>query len=291
VSLFAAAAMSTGASSTVLLAALAIMDATLLGLCLLLRWILRRLRPKVRTGAPTTIRRLPQAPSCTAASSTAVRSTAVRSTAAMTARSSGTAGLAITGVVGAGPDGPYTAPLSRETCAWYRLQSFRRKQGVTELYSNSVQWEKVSELTSEGDVVITDGTGSVRLSMTDVAHVGGWFARSTSAPRRPATGGKLAQAGTALLSGTGLRQDEYVMPVGAQVTVLGDLVVTSGRVRPAPGADRLVATPLSVTAWDAEQAAAGAGARRTALLVYGICGAMALLVNIGLLWAALRAGG
>ncbi len=253
------------ASPSLLFGSLAVINVVFVGLFFLVRWTLSAFRPQAPSGSPTTISRLPGGSSADGGPSTNIPS------------------VAISGVAAAGPDGPFTSPLSRETCAWYRLQSFKRRQGI-----DDVHWEKVSELISEGDVVITDGTGTVRLSMADVEHFGGWFVRSTSQPRRPVQG-SAGRVGTALLGRSGLRQDEYVIPVGARVTLLGNLVTVDGRVRPAPGAPKLVATPMSVEAWQADQAALRVRVRRTRVLTYATCAVMVTLVNVVVLWAALNA--
>ncbi len=258
-------AQATGATPALLVGSLAVINAVFLGLFFLVRWLLHRFQPPVRAAVPTTISRLPRADSATGG---------------------GASGVAITGEVAAGPDGPYTAPLSREACAWYRLESFRRRQGIDDVY-----WEPVSELASEGELVVDDGTGSVRLSMTDVGHFGGWFVRSTSEPQRTGRGATVARVGTALLGRSGLRQDEYVIPVGARVTVIGDLVTADGRMRPAPGAGKLVATPMSVDAWRADQTAQRSKIRRTAIFTYATCAALAALVDgvlIGAIVTSLR---
>ncbi len=254
------AAQASGATPALLAGSLAAINAVFIALFFLVRWLLNRFQPPVLAAVPTTISRLPRADSV----------------------SDGASGVAINGEVTAGPDGPYTAPLSREVCAWYRLESFRRRQGIDDVY-----WERVSELTSEGELVIDDGTGRLRLSMTHVGHFGGWFVRSTSEPQRTGRGAGAARVGTALLGRSGLRQDEYVIPVGSRVTVIGDLVTADGRVQPAAGAAKLVATPLSLEAWRADQTAQRSKMRRATLFTYATLAVVAALVDVILIWATL----
>ncbi len=215
------APISVTSSPATVIATLLVVNLVIVGTFGGLWWYLRSIRPRFPAATPTTISRLTSASPPPAA---------------------------ITGVVAAGPDGPVTSPLSRENCAWYRLNSFRRRESL----DTSVRYEKVSELISDSDIVISDGTGSATLSMGDVEHYGGWLVQSTSTPRRPAGTGILDRTATALLSRS-LRQDEYVIPIGATVTVIGRLVLDGGRLRPADGSHRLAATPQSLQQFQAGQ--------------------------------------
>ncbi len=136
-----AAATLVSSSPGVLIATLLVVNLIVVGTFGGAWWLLRPIRPRFPAAEPTTISRLTSPPPVP---------------------------VAITGVVAAGRDGPVTSPLSRESCAWYRLNSFRRRESL----DTSVRYEKVSELISDGDVVISDGTGSATLSMADVEHYG-----------------------------------------------------------------------------------------------------------------------
>ncbi|MGS0687846.1 hypothetical protein ACVBEQ_22255 [Nakamurella sp. GG22] len=240
-------------SPAVLIATLLVVNLVIVGTFGGVWWLLCSIRPRFPAATPTTISRLTSPPPVP---------------------------VAVTGVVAAGPDGPVTSPLSRESCAWYRLNSFRRRESL----DSSVRYEKVSELISDGDVVISDGTGSATLSMGDVEHYGGWLVQSTSTPRRPAGTGVLDRAGTALLS-RGLRQDEYVIPIGATVTVIGRLVLDRGRLRPADGTHPLAATPQSLQQFQAGQQEISRRSRQTARLMLVLAVTTAALLDAVALWA------
>jgi hypothetical protein len=246
------APLSVISSPAALIATLLVVDLVIVAIFGGVWWLLRSIRPRFPLATPTTISRLTSSP----------------------------APVAVTGAVAAGPGGPVTSPLSRESCAWYRLNSFRRRESI----DSSVRYEKVSELISDGDIVITDGTGSATLSMGDVEHYGGWLVRSTSTPRPPAGTGLLDRAGTALLS-RGLRQDEYVIPVGAALTVIGHLVLDAGRLRPADGTPPLAATPQSLQQFRAGQQEIGRRCRQTARLMLVLAVATTALLDGIAVWA------